>query len=374
MRDWPRVTVVMPCYNEERYIGNAIRGLVDDYFRENCELVVVDGESTDGTKEIVRSFIEGDEAKRHGLERAGQVRLLDNPRRIQSYGLNLGIKEARGEIIVRADAHCVFPAGYIRKCVELLETAGAANVGGVMAPVVEKTDDEKNNKNKGKRKTPYVSWAIALALQHPAGVGDARFHLGNYSGDVDTVYLGAFWKSLFDEIGLFDTNAPTNEDAELNVRILRAGKKIYLDSSIKVGYFPRETLRQLAKQYFKYGRGRCYTVLKHRRVTSWRQVAPVVLVAGLVGAVAVSFVRPWALLFPASYVAGLVVATFLYRERPQMESDGKENERRLLRFVRKDSIVVRLLVAVAWMVMHISWGLGFWNYLIFRKKKPRDCS
>ncbi|MDH7514133.1 MAG: glycosyltransferase family 2 protein [Clostridiales bacterium] len=368
MKEWPRISVVMPCYNEERFIGRAIESLIDEYFRENCELIVIDGGSEDRTREIVMGFVDGEKADEVGIR--GKVRMIGNPGRLQSIGMNLGIKEASGEIIVRADAHCIFPAGYVRRCVELLETTGAANAGGAMVPLIEETNggnggvdegnkrDEKENKDKRKEKRRHVQRAIALALQHPVGVGDAKFHLGNRSGYVDTVYLGTFWRKIFDEIGFFDPDAPANEDAELNMRILRAGKKIYLDSSIKVAYFPRETLKQLVKQYFKYGRGRCYTVLKHRRVTSWRQVAPVALVVGLAGAVAVGFVWPWALLLPAAYLVALLVVAVLSKGRAERKEGG------LLRYARNDSLPLRILMAVAFAVMHISWGAGFISRLL----------
>ncbi len=258
-----KVSVVMACYNEEKFIKKSIESLVDDYFLNNCELIVVDGMSGDRTQDIVRSFIG------QGL----QVRLLENKKKLQVYGLNLGIAEAKGKIIVRADAHCLYPPGYIKKCVNLLEAKGVSNVGGMMFP-------------KG---TKIAQRAIALAMQHPVGVGDAKFHLGNFNGYVDTVYLGTFWKKLFDEIGLYDTNCKTNEDAELNLRIQKAGKKIYLDSSIKVIYFPRESLKALANQYYKYGTGRCYTFLKHRKITSFRQIAPVILARGLFFSITLNF-------------------------------------------------------------------------------------
>lgn len=325
MKDFvPPVSVVMPCYNEEKYIKKSIESLVDDYFLKNCELIIADGMSIDGTREVVQSFI------KQGL----QIRLLENKKRFQAYGLNQGISEAKGEIIVRADAHCLYPPGYINKCVELLETTRAANVGGVMLP----------------QGTSIGQKAISLTLTHPLGVGDAKWHLGNFSGNVDTVYLGTFMKKLFDEIGLYDANANPNEDAELNLRILKAKKKIYLDSSINVIYFPRESLKKLAVQYFKYGKGRCYTSLKHKKITSLRQLAPIMLVMGLSLSLILSFFWTLFLLFPLSYLFALfLVALFSWQ---------------------KQSVPLkqRILAGWAFAVMHTCWGTGFLSYLIFHKK------
>lgn len=320
----PRVSVVMPSYNEETFIAKAIESLVDDYFLKNCELLIVDGMSSDGTQEVVQSFI------KKGL----RIRLLENKKKIQAYGINLGISEAKGEIIVRADAHCLYPPRYIKKCVELLERTEASNAGGIMFP----------------QGTATVQKAIALALTHPVGVGDAKWHLGNFNGYVDTVYLGTYWKKLFDEIGLYDTNCKTNEDAELNLRILKAGKKIYLDSSLKVIYFPRESLRELAMQYFKYGRGRCYATLKHRKMTSFRQIGPVLLIIGLFLSILLSFWKPLFLLFPLAYLLTLFFISFL--SWPKQSIPLKQ----------------RLLTGLAFAIMHTCWGTGFLSGLILTIK------
>jgi GT2 family glycosyltransferase len=198
--------------------------------------------------------------------------------------------------------------------------------------------------------------AISLALKHPIGVGDAKWHLGTYKGYVDTVYLGTFWKSLFDEIGLYDENCKTNEDAELNLRILKAGKKIYLDSSLKVIYFPRESLKKLAEQYFKYGRGRCYTILKHRKITSLRQLAPIGLVIGLFLSIILSFFWPIFLLFPLSYLLALLL-TVLF---------SWPNE--------KIPLKQRILAGLVFAIMHVSWGIGFLSFLIFKMKVRQNLS
>jgi glycosyltransferase involved in cell wall biosynthesis len=330
MNNIPRVSIVMPCYNEEKYIKKSVESLLDDYFLKNCEIIIIDGMSSDRTRDIVRSLIKS------GLT----LRLLENQKKIQVFGLNLGISNARGEIIVRADAHCLYPPEYIKKCVELLEITGASNVGGIMLPQGVSTSQK----------------AISLALKHPIGVGDARWHLGDFKGYVDTVYLGTYWKRLFDEIGLYDENCKTNEDAELNLRILKAGKKIYLDSSLKVIYFPRESLKKLAVQYFKYGRGRCYTILKHRKITSLRQLAPACLVIGLFLSIILSFFWPIFLLFPLSYLLVLLL-TVLF-------SWPKE----------KIPLKQRFLAGLAFAIMHVSWGMGFLSFLIFKMKVRQNLS
>ena len=321
----PRVSVVMPSYNEEKFIAKAIESLVDNYFLKNCELIIVDGMSNDGTRDIVQSFI----------KKGFRIRLLENEKKIQANGMNLGISEAKGEIIVRADAHCLYPPQYIKKCVELLERTEASNVGGRMFPQGIKTDQK----------------AIALAMTHPVGVGDARWHLGDFNGYVDTVYLGTFWKKLFDEIGLYDTNCKTSEDAELNLRILKAGKNIYLDSSLKVTYFPRESLKKLAVQYFRYGRGRCYATLKHRKMTSLRQIGPVFLVIGLFLSILLSFWKPLFLLFPLAYLIILFFTSLLSWSKQSVP------------------LKQRLLAGLAFGIMHTCWGSGFSSGLISKKNR-----
>jgi len=324
-------TVVMPTFNEEMYIQQAVESLVDDYFRENGELIIVDGQSSDATRDIVAAI--ADKANDTGKETGLRLKLIENVNKTQAYGLNLGIKAAQGKYIVRADAHCIYPPGYVKACVEQIEKTGAGNFGGMMLP--QGKDDYQK--------------AIALAFQHPLGVGDAKWHLGNFQGAVDTVYLGNYRRDLFDEVGYFDTNCRTNEDSELDLRIIKSGRKVYLDSSLQVTYFPRESFRKLIKQYFFYGRGRAYTTFKHRRVTSWRQLAPQCVVLGLLASLLLSFWKPLFLWIPLLYVVSIVsISIFSWRKRK--ETTNKQ----------------RLLMATACMLMHISWGVGFLTFALTR--------
>ncbi|MBN1274320.1 MAG: glycosyltransferase family 2 protein [Candidatus Aminicenantes bacterium] len=321
----PEVTIIIPCFNEAEEITSSLKSLVDEYVRYQCEILIIDGNSTDNTREIV-----ADLARKEKLP----IKIIDNPRRYQVFGLNIGIKEARGRIIVRADAHCRYPQGYVKRCVALLKSTRASNAGGIMRPV-------------GRTK---MQNSVALAMRHPLGVGDARFHLGNYRGDVDTVYLGTFWKHVLKEAGGFDPRCRTNEDAELNLRILKAGGRIYLDDRIKVDYYPRKSLRKLSVQYFYYGRGRCYTTLKHRRFTSLRQVAPVVLILFLLSSIVLGFFYPLFFSIPFLY-GGTVMAVSLLSNRGRAP------------------FIQRLFAGLAMLIMHTFWGAGFLSYFFVRKRR-----
>ncbi|MGE5339845.1 MAG: glycosyltransferase family 2 protein [Candidatus Omnitrophota bacterium] len=323
-----KVSIIIPCYNEERFISRAIETLVDDFVMEHAELLIVDGLSTDRTPDIITEYI----------QKNFPIRYLKNENKLQCFGLNLGISEANGDIIIRADAHSTYPDQYVKRLVELLETTDAINVGGVMVP---------------RGHTP-IQQAIALAMGHPVGVGNAKFHLGNFRGPVDTVYLGAFHKRAFEIAGKFDTRFRTNEDAELNLRLRKAGEKIYLDSSIRVDYLPRDTFPKLAVQYFRYGMGRAFTTLKHRQFTSLRQVAPLALVVGLIASAGLSRFSPWFLLAWAGYLLSLLTAAcFTWRKKTI-------------------SIKLRLLMTVAFFVMHTTWGAGFLWFLLTKTKNIKN--
>lgn len=329
---FPTISVVMPCFNEGKTIRRAVESLLDGCPPPGCELVVVDGGSTDDTLDELRRL----------QEEGRGLTVLHNPRRLQVFALNQGVLHASGEIVVRADAHCVYPPGYAVDCARLLVSTGADNVGGVMVPVGE---------------TP-AQKAVAMAMSHPIGVGNAKFHLGGYCGEVDTVFLGTFWRRRIIDIGGFDERAlPANEDAELNIRIIKAGGRVLLDDSIRVSYFPRPSLKALWKQYLRYGSGRAYTIMKHKTVTSYRQVGPPVMVACTVLSIAFAAILPWLLIFPFSYAAS-VFAVCAFKSRRSGEALG-----------------LRVRMACAVLAMHTAWGIGMIGRVLsaavnksFRKK------
>ncbi len=275
----PMVTIAMPAFNEERYIEACIRSVwAQDYPRERLEILVADGRSTDRTREILEELSRQDR----------RVRMIDNPERLQAAGLGHIVKQARGDVIVRMDVHCEYAPDYVSKCVATLEATGADNVGGAQ---------------RARAKTPFQE-ALCAALQSPLGVGGAAYRSADAEGFVDTVFLGAFRRAVFERVGLWDPAAATNEDAELNQRILETGGKIYLSRDIVVHYFPRDSIRTLAKQYFRYGQGRARTLLKRGGFPKLRPLIPFFLVSGTA---ALLLTPPaWPLVPPA--VAGYLLA------------------------------------------------------------------
>jgi succinoglycan biosynthesis protein ExoA len=269
----PRVTIAMPAYNEEHYIEACIASVqAQDYPSELIEILVADGHSTDRTRDILATLAASDP----------RIRIVDNPARLQAAGLGLIVKQSSGDVIVRMDVHAEYAPDYVSTCVETLERTGADNVGGAQ---------------RARAKTAFQR-ALCAALESPLGVGGAKYRSSEAEGFVDTVFLGAFKRRVFETIGLWDPGAITNEDAELNQRILDSGGQIYLSRDIVVHYFPRDSFRSLAKQYYRYGRGRARTLLKLGRFPTLRPLVPFFVVSGAAAMLALPPLWPLA---PAAF-------------------------------------------------------------------------
>jgi glycosyltransferase involved in cell wall biosynthesis len=290
----PMVSVVVPCRNEGAFIEPCLRSILDnDYPASRRDIVVVDGMSDDGTRERVASL-----ATAH----AG-LRMVDNPARVTPAALNLGIAETRGEIVIRMDAHVRYPRDYIRRLVEAQQVSGADNVGCALRTLPGGPGA--------------LAEAIAVAMGHPFGVGNARFRTGVREPTwVDTVPFGCFRRSLFDRIGPFDPDLVRNQDDELNGRIVRAGGRILLLPDLVVDYFARGSLGKLGRMYYQYGYYKPLVVRKLGAVPTLRQLVPAALVLALTGAALVALVAPrpggMALAVVASaYLTGVLAATAL---------------------------------------------------------------
>lgn len=266
----PKVSVIIPIKNEEQYIKGCLEQLLrQTYPKGRTEIIIVDGMSEDGTRDIVV----------HELEKANRelgvvLRLLDNLKGQRASGLNIGIKNAKSNVVIRVDARTIILPDYIEKCVKTLLETGADNVGGMQKPVASPNGD-------GSAKLSQM--AVGIALSHPFGIGNAQFRLGKKSGYADTVYLGCFKKEIFDKVGLFDEESPViSEDSDMNYRIRKTGGKVYLNKDIVAYYYPRDNIKDLAKLYFRYGGAKAGNLLKTKNLTAWRQLAPLFFWAAIV--------------------------------------------------------------------------------------------
>jgi glycosyltransferase involved in cell wall biosynthesis len=283
----PFVSIIMPIRNEADFIERALRSILrNSYPAEKMEILVVDGMSSDGTRQIVCRLSQLD----------NRVRMLDNPKRIVPTAMNIGLRAARGEMFIRIDGHAEIPADFIIKSIRCLREHPQAWVaGGHIRTVADN----------------YTGRAIASAMRSPIGVGNSRFRLGDYEGWVDTLAFGAHHKWVVDRVGYFDEELVRNQDDEFNLRIILAGGKIWMSKAIQSTYFPRGSLRTLWKQYFQYGFWRIRTLQKHKRPASLRQLVPLLFVSSLLffGLAGLAW-RPFGILLTvevALYVVGLVM-------------------------------------------------------------------
>ena len=225
------ISIIIPCLNEEKYIANCLDSiLVSDYDKSKMEILVVDGMSSDKTREIVKSY-----SKKHDY-----IKLFDNLDKIVPNAMNLAIKEAQGEYIIRLDAHAFYPKNYFSKLIEWHQKLNAENVGTVIITEV---------KNLTKK-----SASIKEILSHKFGVGNSDFRTGiKEVKEVDTVPFGCYKKEVFEKYGLYDERLIRNQDIELNKRIINGGGKIYLIPDVKCTYYARENFRALAKNNYSNG-------------------------------------------------------------------------------------------------------------------------
>jgi GT2 family glycosyltransferase len=258
----PLVSIIVPVRNEERYIERCLYSIAaQDYPRDRIEVIVVDGRSGDRTPEIVARF---------AAESTLDVRLIDNPARKAAPAMNIGVRAASGDVIVRIDGHAALAHDYVRRAVAALDASGADCVGGVL---VSEGDT-------------YAGRAIAVAMSSPFGVGGAAFRTGGAAGRVDTVAFGAYRRDVFETLGPFREDIDAGEDDEFNYRLRDAGGVILLLPELQATYTVRGGLTALWRQYFAYGSAKPRVLWLHPAQTQIRQLVP----AAFVGALAASSV------------------------------------------------------------------------------------
>jgi glycosyltransferase involved in cell wall biosynthesis len=315
----------MPCLNEERFIEACLESVRrQDYPADRYEVLIADGGSTDRTRALVEEAAAADP----------RIRLIDNPDRLQAPAMNRMIKIARGDVIVRMDVHSDYADDYVRRCIEVLDRTGADNVGGAA---------------RARAKT-FFQKALCAALESPLGIGGSKYRDASFEGFVETIFPGAFRREVFERIGLYDPRAITNEDAELNQRLVDSGGKIYLSRDIVVHYYPRESFKALSKQYFKYGHGRARTLLKHGRFLSVRPAVPFLAVCGGAALLATSLLQPFTPFAFGGYAAGTLLEA--------------------MRVGRKAGPTAIPVVWAIFPVLHVSHGLGFGAGLVSYLRRP----
>ena len=317
----PTVSVIVPCRNESPYVARCLDSiLANDYTHNLLEVLVLDGQSDDGTRAILDDY-----ASRHPI-----VRVLDNPQRITPVALNLGICAARGEVLVRMDVHVVYPTNYIRDLVAALQQTNADNVGGVLVTLPANQTA--------------IARAIAIAMSHPFGVGNSYFRTGvRQARWVDTTPFFCCRRETFERVGLFDEELARHQDGEFNARLIKHGGRVLLVPHVVSHYHARGSLRQLARMFQQYGYYKPLVARKLGRVMTLRQLVPPGLVLALAATATLS---PWmdgaAVLFGATAVAYLLAVLGVS-----------------ITAGRVTGLRGRAALALAFPVMHFSYGLGY---------------
>jgi cellulose synthase/poly-beta-1,6-N-acetylglucosamine synthase-like glycosyltransferase len=319
------VSVVIPCFNEERYIGKALEQLADQFDSDRYEIIVADGLSEDNTRSVI------DRVKEQYPTLS--VTVVDNPARNIPTALNIGISAARGNIIARMDAHAVPCDGYVKRCVEVLNEGNAGAVG--MPCLVRPGADNA------------IARAIAIAVSHPFGIGDAKYRLGAggpAQEAVDTVAFACFRKSLWEELGGFNEDLLTNEDYDFNYRIRQSGRDVILDRSGHCDYFARTTLSSLAAQYWRYGGWKAEMLRLHPKSMKLRHAVAPGFVLSLFVLGSASFFSNIARLLLALDVTLYLLACLLASWHATRG---------------KDRFPLLFLMPVVFCTIHFAWGSSF---------------
>lgn len=318
------LSVICPIYNEEKYIAKCIDSiLAQDYPKDDIEVIFVDGMSSDRTREIVAEY----------SAKYPFIRLIDNPDRIVPPAMNIGIKASVGDIIVRLDAHAVFPQNYLSELVKNLHELDADNVGGVCRtlPIND---------------TP-VCRSIAYVLSSSFGMGNSHFRIGADSiKEVDTVPFGCFKRELFDRVGYFDEELTRNQDDEFNGRIIKNGGKIFLLPDLVIDYFARDTVAKVYKMFYQYGLFKPLVNKKLGQPATIRQFFPLLFVLGLI-------LGPLTFLISSAFIWLYLGVLLVYLTLAAVFSS---RESRSLK-----EVLIKIWV---YFVVHFAYGWGYINGII----------
>lgn len=322
------ISIILPVRNEANFIKKSLNSiLAQDYPQHQIEILIADGMSTDNTREIVRAY----------QTEHPNIYLIENTGKIVPTGMNLALRQAKGDIIIRVDGHCIIATDYINKCVDHLSRGGIDGVGGPMHTIGE----------------DFTSEVIALAMSSKFGVGNSSFRTETgQSKSADTVPFPAYTRAIIEKVGLYDEELVRNQDDEYNYRIREAGGKILLADDVRSTYFSRGSFQKLWKQYFQYGYWKVRVLQKHPKQMSLRQFVPPLFVFSLLLALLLSFTLSWGWTTLAGligvYLAANLIASFLTAKTKGFRYFWP--------------------LPLAFAIIHVSYGLGlltglfkFWN-------------
>lgn len=318
------LSIVCPIFNEEKFIEKCIDSMLEqDYGTDNLEIILVDGMSTDKTRELIKPY----------LNKYAFIKLMENPNRTVPYAMNIGIRAAKGDVIIRLDAHCKYPTNYFSVLVDKLFELGADNVGGVWN-TLPADDSAKCN-------------TIAFCSSHWFGVGGSDHKIGaSEIMEVDTVPFGCYRKEVFDKIGLYDEELTRNQDDELNARLINNGGKIFLIPQLVIDYTARNTFAKMCKMYYQYGLFKPLVNKKLGAPATIRQFIPPLFVLGLVFGAILSIFVPYLWIAFCGALALYSFAAFAIGLKAALQ---------------KHKIGMAFLVPFAFFLIHCSYGIGYWN-------------